>query len=135
MPEGVGYGPQFTASTGLSLNYVGNHVYAYSGVVACTSAGTVLLTFRSPESGYLVCELLLNYAVDQTDDFTYSIAMNGSIVQQWQNTGGMTPNQPQNVVPLIIPPGTEIVVTATSASSTRDQAASITGTLYGQIDK
>ena len=28
MPEGVSYGPQYTASTGLSLNYVGEDVAA-----------------------------------------------------------------------------------------------------------
>jgi len=33
MPEGKGYGPQNTASAGLSLNIIGNHCFGFSGEI------------------------------------------------------------------------------------------------------
>jgi len=47
MPEGVGYGPQYTASTGKELNVIGNHAYAYSGNVSTTSSNTTMLKFTT----------------------------------------------------------------------------------------
>ena len=47
MPEGVGYGPQFTASTGLSLNVIGNHAYAIASVTGATDDTETQLKFTS----------------------------------------------------------------------------------------
>jgi len=47
MPEGVGYGPQNTASTGLNLNIVGNHAYAYSGLHNVNTSSVEHLKFRT----------------------------------------------------------------------------------------
>jgi hypothetical protein len=47
MPEGVGYGPQNTASVGLELNVVGDHCYAASGAVTYTATETTALEFET----------------------------------------------------------------------------------------
>ena len=47
MPEGVGYGPQNTASTGLNLNYIGDYAYAYSGAISCSDSEKELLNFTT----------------------------------------------------------------------------------------
>jgi len=114
MPEGVGYGPQFTASTGLNLNYIGRYCYAYSGLVSSTSSGTDLL--------------------NQTDDMTYEVLLNGNGVQQWQCTGSKQPEQLQNTLDLIIPPYTNVIVKATSAGGAQTQTATFAGKVYGKVD-
>ena len=48
MPEGVGYGPQFTASVGKSLNIISNHAYAYSGSIGLAqNTDTTMLDFTT----------------------------------------------------------------------------------------
>ena len=47
MPEGVGYGPQFTASVGKSLNIIGNHAYAYSGAFDNTETDVKIMDFQT----------------------------------------------------------------------------------------
>jgi len=130
MAEAEGIPP--TASVvlpGLSLNYAAGWVYAYSGLVSSTSSGTELLNFTTGD-GLIVARLELNYAINQTDDMTYDIALNGTVVQQWQCTGSKQPEQPQNTLHFIFPPFTQVIVSATSAGSAQDQAATITGRVY-----
>ena len=118
------------ASTGLGIRYIGNYAYAYSGLVSSTSSGNELLNFTTG-AGLIVARLQLNYAINQTDDMTYDVALNGTIVQQWQCTGSREPQQPQNTLHFIFPPFTQVIVSATSAGSAQDQAATITGRVYG----
>jgi len=47
MPEGVGYGPQDTASVGVNLNVIGNHAYGYSGLKALSSSAANHLDFQT----------------------------------------------------------------------------------------
>jgi len=51
MPEGVGYGPQNTASVGKALNFIGNHCYAHSGVITTTTATSAATTYLDFETG------------------------------------------------------------------------------------
>jgi hypothetical protein len=55
------------AGTGTSLNYIGNHAYAYSGTFTGSSTDQTVLDF-STGSEYLVGELQVNAPVD--DDAT-----------------------------------------------------------------
>jgi len=133
MPEGVGYGPQFTASTGLNLNYIGRYCYAYSGLVSSTSSGTDLLNFTTG-SEVIVAKINVNYNINQTDDMTYEVLLNGNGVQQWQCTGSKQPEQLQNTLDLIIPPYTNVIVKATSAGGAQTQTATFAGKVYGKVD-
>jgi len=56
MPEGVGYGPQNTSSTGLTLNIVGPLAYSYSGVVSVAGSLTTMNLFTT---GNYITELLI----------------------------------------------------------------------------
>ena len=116
------------AGTGQSLNYVGNHVYAYSGVVGAASGGTTYLNFTTG-SEYIVGQMICNYADNQTTDMTYTIKFDSQIIQQWVSLGP-SPYDPQNVVDLVIPPFTKVEVIITSASTTRDQTVGFTGRIH-----
>ena len=133
MPEGVGYGPQNTAAVGLNLNIIGSHCYAYSGNITVGTSATTMLKFTTGNY-YTVANVQLNYAEDQGSDATYQILMNGIVIQKWLSTGSMNPHQPQNVVPVLIPPFTEVEVQAETAGTGRAQIASITGRIYGKVE-
>ena len=70
MPEGVGYGPQDTASTGLNLNVIGNHAYGYSGVLDVGGTETDLLSFETGNF-YLVGTIQFQYVELQGESFAY----------------------------------------------------------------
>ena len=75
MPEGVGYGPQFTASVGKTLNYVGKFVYAYSGNVGVTNSETVLLE-TATGSHVIKGKIQMSYDANASDNYHYKIYFN-----------------------------------------------------------
>jgi hypothetical protein len=137
MPEGVGYGPQFTASTGLTLNYIGRHCYAYSGNIDIASGGgnpdTVLLKFIT---GNEVIDADIMIGLDDQDSFiaSYEINMNGQTVYaiKWDSLGtaGFVVDSP---IKLIIPPLTEFELKV-GISDNKQFCAILRGRVYGKID-
>ena len=113
-----------------ALEYIGDHCYAYSGVVACTSSGTDLFNFTSTTSSYIVGEIQINAVAEDASNFDYALFMNGSEVAGWLNTGSQQPHQPQNPVKIIIPPGTTVRFEAKSAASSVNHAATFVGRVY-----
>jgi len=121
------------AGIGSSLNYIGDHCYGYSGVIGATSSGTTYLDFTTGGL-YIVATVQCNYAINQAEDMVYEIKMDGQTVQKWINAGATGVSnagfEPQNPQQIIIPPFTRVEVVITSASTTRDQAASLVGRVY-----
>ena len=115
--------------TGSGLNVIGDHCYAYSGNIIVGTSATTMLKFTTGNF-YSVTNLQMNYAEDQGSDATYQVLMNGEVIQKWLSTGSMNPHQPQNLVPIIIPPFTTVEVQAETAGTGRAQIASITGRVY-----
>jgi len=133
MPEGVGYGPQFTASVGKTLNYIGNHAYAYSGVVGATSSGTTFIKFTTGKE-YISGKIQCVYSEPQSDDMTYLIKINGITVQTYVHVGAtgvsVSDTQPQRPTLMIIPPLSQVEVIITSAATTRNNCVIFTGRIY-----
>jgi len=130
MPEGVGYGPQNTASVGLNLNVIGNHAYAYSGSVSVGTTETTLLEFTTGNY-YLVATVHFSKNNPDGDDMMYqvyldNIAMIG-IVDEYSQIRDVffTP------IPLIIPPYTGVKVTADDL--TTDNGRPIFASIVGKI--
>jgi len=136
MPEGVGYGPQNTASTGLNLNVIGSHAYAYSGLFAASTNDQTALSFTTGNY-YLVGYLQLNGSVD--DDNPGSsvgtncrVSLNGVgafILVTGDASFRMTKSPRQKIV---IPPYTEVIAIIDSSETQADQygAVVITGRIY-----
>ena len=127
----VGFSNSFTGAA-QALELVGDHCYAYSGEL--TTTANTPLTFLEFTTGnyYSVVNVQFNYSQDYNDDATYRILMNGTLIQQWMSTGSTNPHQPQNLVPIVIPPYTEIVVSAFNKDNGRPQIVSLTGRIYRQ---
>jgi len=128
MPEGVGYGPQFTASTGLSLNYIGDRCYAYSGMVAgSTSAETTYLEFNT-NSEYIRATIQ-NGSTNETTRKTVYIYFNDiQIVRNDIDNGYPFPNTYE----ILIPPFTKVSIALKLGG---DDGMSSWFTLIGKIFK
>jgi len=124
----VGFANSFTGPAE-SLELVGDHCFAYSGEKVANTSATEFLKFTTGNY-YTVANLQFNYPRDNTDDATYEVLMNGTVVQKWLCSGSMDPDQPQNLIPLVIPHYTEVIVRATMTGSGRYQIVSLTGRIY-----
>jgi len=137
MPEGVGYGPQYTASTGLTLNYIGSHCYALSGAVPCNNNETTLLEFTTASNSYIVANAQVDYAttIVYTEDVGFQIYFNGTPIYRTALTSA-TGTTPTEEIELLIPPGTTVKITGINLTNTsnRDCAANIVGRIYGRVD-
>ena len=134
MPEGVGYGPQFTASTGFNLNVIGKHAYAYNRVAASTTTQTVL-EFTSGNFLF-VGTLHLAGFVDDDNPTTRAAAasecqFNDSTVLILSTVAYRSPMS--DTAPIIIPPYTSVKITVDAESDDADAFATLS--LAGRIHK
>jgi hypothetical protein len=136
MPEGVGYGPQNTASIGKDIHVIGEHAYAYSGLFAASTDDQTALSFTSGNY-YLVGYLQLNGAVDDdnpasTVGTACRVSLNGIgvfILVTGDASLRMSKSPRQKI---IIPPYTEVIAILDSDGTQSDQFGSvvITGRIY-----
>jgi len=136
MPEGVGYGPQNTASIGKDIHVIGTHAYAYSGTLAAAASNVTHLSFTSGNY-YLVGRIDCfppNYAgqPNNGNSALFTLSFNGvevSILKTQSETESM-PAITSGAI--IIPPFTEVAVTVYSgtADSNFKTSCNITGRIY-----
>jgi hypothetical protein len=139
MPEGVGYGPQDTASTGKNLNTIGQHCYAYSGKVNSTgsqsSATDPLISFTT---GSFYTKIILSWGNEQTsgtaDNFV-KVTMNGISMYEILYKEGADSNEsnPKNLY-LIIPPYTTFEALVGTSASAVGWTLVLMGEIYGKIN-
>ena len=80
MPEGVGYsGSNVVAAAGLELNYVGNRVYAASGLIVDTGTGGPNTTLLNFVTGANAIVATLDFNDDSTggSDIYFRMTYNG----------------------------------------------------------
>ena len=140
MPEGVGYGPQNTASTGLNLNVIGEHAYAYNSTPASTTASTIL-SFTSGNY-YVKGWIQFNGFVQPSNPAagtsgTLDISFNGQTVIILKTETELETSSPHSIrCPIIIPPLTTV---SASIDAGADESGNIgtvvlTGRIYGKVD-
>jgi len=132
MPEGVGYGPQFTASTGLSLNVIGNHAYAYSGEQ--TTTDTTEKTFLEFTTGNYLAEIWLQYGSSSGGgvDVKSRTYLNGTNMIELLHAANYDENQDAKIpMRLILPSYTLFKFTLQGqGSQTSEWSVWITGRIY-----
>ena len=139
MPEGVGYGPQNTASIGKEIHVIGTYAYAYSGfyTAADTTSGLDVLDFTTGNY-YFVGEITFNgYAAISEPtygtDGACQLKLNGEIALVMKN-GTASEVMPTNTTcALIIPPYTNVNVRLEADGTNATVGASVVMT--GKIHK
>ena len=104
-----------------ALEYIGEHVYAYSGSIIVNNSTETCLSFTTGSS-YVVAEF--REGVDFTNVGTkfvgFTIQMNGAVIVNNYHTvdsGGKNESNTPSTYQLIIPPYTEIITQASTDSA------------------
>lgn len=138
MPEGVGYGPQFTASAGLSLNVIGNFAYGYNQV-GSDELQSITNTLDFVTGKYLfVGQWTVVGAIRQDEDSPtggidqFFLSFNGTVLQSLRTEGNNENSPLTYTVPIIIPPLTHVEISIVSATNnaTWQASNSLTGRIY-----
>lgn len=127
----TGSNAQFT-SAGKGLTVIGEHCYAYSGLVEVDNNEKECLLFQTGKE-YVVGDAQICYfQSNETDNIKFMITFNNIEVQTVQITDA-TAYTPYEKIRLIIPPLTLVKITALniSGAGTRDVGVSLTGRVYG----
>jgi len=114
------------------LSTLGNHAYGYSGEIEVDQTSPEFFNFTTGDT-YLVGEMQINYYdIAGDDDMRYEIKFNGNLVMSYYVEYANRYSSPDNVIPLIIPPRTAVIVTGYNDNSTngRKNIASIVGRIY-----
>jgi len=122
-------------SPGLSVNYVGDWVFAYSGEIAVgSSAGEVTLLEDVSGAGLIVGDYQFFYGTSATDEFIYKMYFNGLIGMSYMVTN-LRESTPDVKIGVVLPPFTQIKLTAQNLSTdnARLQAATLIGRVYGAV--
>jgi hypothetical protein len=114
------------AGIGQTLNYVGDRVFAYSGLVSIAT-DTVCLSFTTGNE-IIVAKVQCFNAENDSTVIKWTTAFNNQIVSQYHSEGrGSADREHGVIVPLIISPFTKIEIRGANASSAKDGMALFTG--------
>jgi len=131
MPEGVGYASSnVVASAGLELNYVGNHVYAFSGTFASATSAFTMLDFTTGAKtikGLFAFngQIRFDSSVSAGGYSGYQVSFNGIIVAlaKTDTTNNDMPIKGWEKV--IIPPYTNVKVEGVSGEATATELMTV----------
>jgi len=120
------------SGTGSSLNYIGDHCYAYSGRINSNAASSADATMLDFSTGSQYIEAKLGFIEDNKGAETvyFSVFMDGQEVIKNQYDGAPE-NELSQPMYLIIPPYTRFQVLWGMASVSKDGCAFLTGRVYG----
>jgi len=135
MPEGVGYGPNITASTGTGLNYVGDHVFAYAEDFQASTSAATALNFTTG-SEYIVGKFNLNACIQISSaniaGSFFRIKLNGEQIGIAFSGDGANDSPSNAGIDVIIPPYTVVLVEVWADNNASSSIGSVqfTGRLY-----
>lgn len=134
---GFGSGGGFTGPA-QALEIVGDHAYAYSGLINTAATQYTETTYLEFTSGnYLFVGTFQANNMDfeggsaGTDDMVYKLYLNGALVQGYRASSAGPYTEPDGTIPLMIPAYT--IVKATTANITTDTARPNLLSLIGRI--
>ena len=120
--------------TGGGINYVGNHAYAYSGIVTSSSSVANLLEFTTGSEYIYVKTCLFSLSSISTSgvNYDFEIKMNGETVSKQFLTDPFVGRDPadSDQLYLIIPPFTKFEAIASSSSGDHEYAVTLVGRVY-----
>jgi hypothetical protein len=95
---------------GTSINYIGNRVFGYSGIVAVQTSDTNLLKFTTG-SNLLIATVQCFNTENSAELIKWQISFDSQIVSQYHSEGrGSAEREHGNQIPLVIAPYTEVKI-------------------------
>ena len=125
-------GGQNPTGVGSVLNYIGEHVYLYTGGVSNDSTNeTTMAEFTTAGNSYIVGTWQPGYVDNSTNDFQFRLYFNDQVVASIVLTSARD-YSPYEEIDIIIPTDTKVKLTvkALSSSETILTSAMITGRVY-----
>jgi hypothetical protein len=122
------------AGVGTSLNYVGSHAYAHSGLIASATSEATQLKFATGNE-YMVATLMLNGGVDPANvgagiNTIFYIIMNGEKIST-VFIDKLSKDMPSSeAYRVLIPPQTRFEITADSDYTGYFTSVTMTGRVY-----
>jgi len=120
------------SGTGTSLNYIGNHCWAYSGEAQADNApGTTFLEFDTGNS-YLLVNVNCYNTVDDSTKINFEFTLNSEIIFQYTQEGraasiGIHMGQGNEI---LLPPYSKFKVTGITPGSVTNAAVTLSGRVY-----
>jgi len=93
-----------------NINYVGDRVYGYSGIVAVQTSDTNLLKFETGSE--LIIAIVQCFNTENSAELIkWQISLDSQIISQYHSEGrGSAEREHGNQIPVIIPPYTSVAV-------------------------
>ena len=104
------------AGAGTSLNYIGNHAYAYSGMLAFDNNATTLLRFTTGNE-YVVATLNPMRTDSDSLDSQHRVTLDGQLVASFTMASGGT-SAPEGPPVLLIPSYSTVLIEIINVSNT-----------------
>ena len=117
------------SGTGSSVNYIGNHVYGYSGSITCGTNYTRLMKFTMGNSYAKIRFNPVYFTEDTGEDCFWQVLIDEQAILHIEITSSAAATPLQEVT-LILPSFAEITIQAKAASATRLLGATIAGRVY-----
>ena len=118
---------------GSSINYIGKHAYASSGIITVDNNETNLLKFAVASGQYIVATYYFNMIQAQGEQYLYKIYVNEQVINGYNAPGGSdTVTSADNPIQVLLAPNDEVRATAQNSQTTaaRDQIVSMVGEVY-----
>jgi hypothetical protein len=122
------------AGVGTSLNYIGDHTYAHSGLIASATTEATQLKFTTGNE-YITATLMLNGGVDPANigagiNTLFYIIMNGEKISSVKTETNLEDMPSTTLYKVLIPPQTRFEVTADSDFTGYNTSVTMIGRLY-----
>tara|TARA_Y100000401_G_scaffold86133_1_gene71443 strand:- start:51 stop:470 length:420 start_codon:yes stop_codon:yes gene_type:complete len=126
--------PVGTSST---LNYIGNHVYGYSGTFPATTSAQTMMEFDTFDNTYIVGEFVLcgslQFATGSNGRIsTFQLSINGEVVAVVKNDPQAGDYTGDTKLPILLEPGSKIKLEVISNDASADDVSTVlfTGRTY-----
>jgi len=134
MPEGIPYASSnVVAGAGLDLNYIGNLVFGYSGIVVVQSAPISLLEAQTG-SGTIECKVGIFTPLSSSNNAEIVVKLNDISIVAFEVLNTTQGDYLTGFAPidLIIPPYTQLKITAVNTASSAEMqwCASLVGKVH-----
>ena len=120
------------AGTGTSINYIGNHCYAHSGLVTVSdSSFTTLMKFDTTNS-YIIATVSIHTAANSTNNNDWRFKINDEVViaTEFDNTRSEQFPSFARAVTILIPPFSKFELQCQMTTGPKNWTAVLKGDVY-----